>query len=154
MFGDNDKNEFLLYCFFMSSSFYSYLHNFRFEPQLEEWGVNATELKESAITQRIIGWTEDWEKELHQKNRAVAKAMFTNKYKNYVFDHADCDNKLFMLVRKLLCSFQGKTTEGWWFLLFAMTKMLKMRVWNKFWRFHLFERRREWRSDCGNALPW
>lgn len=54
-----------------------------------------TELKESAIAERIIGWAEDWEKELNQKNTAVAKAIFTNKYKDITFDLWDLDNSTF-----------------------------------------------------------
>ncbi len=50
---------------------------------------------ESAITQRIKGWTEDWGKKRHKKNDAVSKAMFVNKYKDTVFDLPDADNNSF-----------------------------------------------------------
>ncbi len=52
-------------------------------------------LKEPAITQRIKGWTEEWEKERHKKNDAVLKAMSVNKYKDTVFGLPDADNKTF-----------------------------------------------------------
>ncbi len=82
----NNVNSIFLFLFH-SNSF------FRFNLQLQEWGVDTTKLKEPAITWRIIGWTKEWEKELHQKNTAMVKAVITNKYKNTVFNHPDCDNK-------------------------------------------------------------
>ncbi len=42
-------------------------------------------LKEPAITQRFIGWKEDWEKEKHKDSGAVARTMFENKYKDTTF---------------------------------------------------------------------
>ncbi len=68
---------------------------FRFDLQLEDWGIDTTQLKEPAITQRIKGWTGEWEKEKHKKNDAVLKAMFVNKYKDTVFDLPDADNNIF-----------------------------------------------------------
>ena len=68
---------------------------FRFDLQLEDWGIDTTQLKEPAITRRIKGWTEEWEKEKHKKNDAVSKAMFVNKYKDTVFDLPDADNNTF-----------------------------------------------------------
>ncbi len=42
-------------------------------------------LKEPAITQKFIGWTEDGEKEKFKDSGAVARAMFINKYKHTTF---------------------------------------------------------------------
>ncbi len=52
------------------------------------------------ITQRIKGWTEEWEKERHKKNDAVSKAMFVNKYKDTVFDLLDNDTSTFYIGEK------------------------------------------------------
>ncbi len=41
-------------------------------------------------------WIEDWEKELHQKYFSVSKEMFTNEYKDTVFDLLDQIMILFM----------------------------------------------------------
>ncbi len=71
------------------------LYFIRFDLQLEDWGIDTMQLKEPAITQRIKGWTEEWEKERHKKNDAVSKAMFVNKYKDTVFDLPDADNNTF-----------------------------------------------------------
>ncbi len=68
---------------------------FRFDLQVKDWGIDTTQLKEPAISQRIKGWTEEWEKESHKKNDAVLKAMFINKYKDIVFDLPDADNTTF-----------------------------------------------------------
>ncbi len=53
--------------------------------QLEKWGVEVEILKEPLITQRFIGWTEDWEKEKYKDSGAVARAMFVNKYIDTTF---------------------------------------------------------------------
>ncbi len=62
------------------------------------------QLNEPAITQRIEGWTEEWEKERHKKNDIVSKAMFVNKYEDAVFDLQDTDNNTF---------YAGKNEIGW-----------------------------------------
>ncbi len=68
---------------------------FRFDLQLEDWGIDTAQLKEPAITQQNKGCTEEWEKERHKKNDAVSKAMFVNKYRDTVFDLPDSDNNTF-----------------------------------------------------------
>ncbi len=53
--------------------------------QLEEWGIDVDILRETSITQNFTGWTEDWEKEKHEKNDAVVRALFVNKYKDLIY---------------------------------------------------------------------
>ncbi len=74
---------------FLFLFFYFFTNNllfFRFDLQLEDWGIDTAQLKEPAIMWRIKGWTEEWEKERHKKNDAVSKAVFVNQYKDIVFD--------------------------------------------------------------------
>ncbi len=61
-------------------------------------------LKEPAITWRIKGQTEEWEKERHKKDDAASKAMFANKYKDTVINLLDADNNTFYV---------GKNEIGW-----------------------------------------
>ncbi len=37
------------------------------------------------ITRNFIAWTEEWEKEKHKKNDAVARVLFVNKYKDLTY---------------------------------------------------------------------
>ncbi len=53
------------------------------------------QLKEPAMTKRIEGWTEEWEKGM-LKNDAVSKVMFVNKHKDTVFELPDADNNTFL----------------------------------------------------------
>ena len=80
--------------------------------QLENWGIDTTQLKEPAITRRIKGWTEEWEKERHKKNDAVSKAMFVNKYKDTVFDLPDADNNTFYVGENEIVWERGR--DGGW----------------------------------------
>ncbi len=102
---NNVNSIFLVH--FHSDSFFSY------DLQLEECGDDTTKLKEPAITWRNIGWNKEWENKLHQKNTAMAKAMFTNKYKNTVFNHPDCDNKTFYVSDEDIVFIPQKNDGGW-----------------------------------------
>ena len=88
------------------------LYFIRFDLQLEDWGIDTMQLKEPAITQRIKGWTEEWEKERHKKNDAVSKAMFVNKYKDTVFDLPDADNNTFYVGENEIVWERGRN-GGW-----------------------------------------
>ncbi len=46
---------------------------YRFDLELENWGVDVNEFKEIAILQNFVGWTGDWEKE-KQKLYGAAKS--------------------------------------------------------------------------------
>ncbi len=39
------------------------MYSFRFDVESEKWGLDIDILKEPAIKQCLIGWTENWEKE-------------------------------------------------------------------------------------------
>ena len=58
---------------------------YRFDLELENWGVDVNELKEIPISRNFLGWTEDWEKEKWKEDGAVNKALFANKYKDMRF---------------------------------------------------------------------
>ncbi len=70
------------------------------------------QLKEPAITQRIRGWTEEWEKVWYKKNDAVLKAMLVNKYKDTVFDLPNADNNIFYVGENEIAWEQGQ--DGGW----------------------------------------
>ncbi len=53
--------------------------------QLEEGGVDVNMPKETAMTRNFIGRMEDWEKEKHQKNNTVVRALFINKCKDLLY---------------------------------------------------------------------
>ncbi len=85
---------------------------FRFDLQLEDWGIDTAQLKEPAITRRIKGWTEEWEIERHKKNDAVLKAMIVNKYSDTVFDLPDSDNNTFYVGENEITK-KGGRDGGW-----------------------------------------
>ncbi len=44
-------------------------------------------LQDVEITREVIGWTEDWEKELKRKNCPVVQARFLTKCKNLSLEY-------------------------------------------------------------------
>ncbi len=44
---------------------------YRFDLELEDWGVDVNALKETAISRTFVGWTEDWEKDKWKTDGAV-----------------------------------------------------------------------------------
>ncbi len=84
----------------------------RFDLELEKWGVDTEKLKELAITCKIIGWTKDWEKELHQKQDAVAQTMFVNKYNDTMLDLIDEQNITYYVTKDDVLFVWGR--KGGW----------------------------------------
>ncbi len=64
------------------------------------------------IIRRIKGWTEEWEKERHEKNDTVLKAMFVNKYKDTMFDLLYAENNTFYVGENEIAWVQGR--DGGW----------------------------------------
>ncbi len=78
VFGNDDLKKYL----FISNFIILFINNllfFRFGLQFKDWGTDTAQLKEPTIMQRVMGWTEEWEKERHKKNDVVSKAMFVKK---------------------------------------------------------------------------
>ncbi len=64
----------------MSSDFFQFLlnfiHIFRFDLELDKFGIDVQVLQDPIIFREFVGWTEDWEKKLKKKNCPVVEAHF------------------------------------------------------------------------------
>ena len=81
-----------------------------FDMQLENFGVDTSELKKKAVAREFLGWIEDWEKPLIKKNDVVAETKLLGKYKDLKFDDPDEDDVTFNIYGGNLQWLRG---EGW-----------------------------------------
>ncbi len=58
---------------------------YRFDLELEKWGVDVNAFKEPGISHNFVGWTEEWEKVKLKTDSAVNKVFFSIKYKDLHF---------------------------------------------------------------------
>ncbi len=82
----------------------------RFDLELEKFSVDIRVLQDVEITREVIGWTEDWEKELKRKNCPVVEARFLTKYKNLSFEY---DNSRVFTIYDGNCEFRRGRSGGW-----------------------------------------
>ncbi len=61
------------------------LYSFRFDLELEIWGIDINALKEPASAHTFVRWTEDWEKEKWLNDDAVNKVLFHKKVQGFTF---------------------------------------------------------------------
>ncbi len=64
---------------------------YRFDLELENWGVDVNELKEIAMLRYFVSWTEDWEKEKWKVDGAINKVLFAKKYNDMHFVLSDTE---------------------------------------------------------------
>ncbi len=65
------------------------MFNFRLKLELEKRDLDNPDLKESAITCHIFGWTKYLETDSYKKNDVVSKAMFVKKNEDNAFNLPD-----------------------------------------------------------------
>ena len=58
---------------------------------LENFGVNTTELKTQSPRRIFRAWIEEWEEDLLKKNDIIAEVRLLEKYKDLVFYDPDND---------------------------------------------------------------
>jgi hypothetical protein len=63
-------------------------NDINFDLQLEQFGVNTTELRQP-VNRVFHAWVEDWEEEDQKVNDCVTEARILRKYKNLVFHDPD-----------------------------------------------------------------
>ncbi len=51
------------------------------------FSVDIRVVQDVEITREVIGWTEEWEKELKRKNCPLVETRFLTKYKNLSFEY-------------------------------------------------------------------
>ncbi len=73
---------------------------FRFDLQLEDWGIDTAQLKDPAITQRIKDWTEEWEKERHKRMTLYPKPFFSISIKTLCLTYLMMITIIFKLAKK------------------------------------------------------
>ena len=78
---------------------------------LENFGVNAEELKTPTKKRVFNAWIETWEETLLHKNDVVAEIRLLEKYKNMVF--YDPDNKCMYTVHPENLDWQHGRGRGW-----------------------------------------
>lgn len=94
-----------------------YLHEFvailhiSFDLQLENFGVNTSEISQPVRRRLFHAWIEDWEKDLLKKNDCVAEARLLEKYKDLVF--FDPDNEILYTVSNENLDFHRGGKGGW-----------------------------------------
>jgi hypothetical protein len=112
MFGDDDIN---------------------FDLELERFGVDMNELKESPIDRVFRAWVEDWEEEARKKNDCVTEAQLLAKYKGLVFHDPDT-GKHFPFGTKIWSFVEGEEMDG---LLLVSVQMMRMTMSHLHWKLHV-----------------
>ena len=84
----------------------------RFDLQLENFGVDTSELKKKAPMREFRGWLEDWEKPLLKKKDVVAETRLLEKYKDLKFDDPDEEGVTFNIYAGNL-EWQKGRDGGW-----------------------------------------
>ena len=71
---------------------HSFILSFRFDLQLNDFGVDINELKKPATERVFRAWVEDWEWDCITKNDIVPMSKLQQKYKGLKFADADNEN--------------------------------------------------------------
>ncbi len=74
---------------------------------MDRFGFDIQVLKDTVILRGVVGWKEDWGKELKKKNCPVVEAHFLTKYKNLSFLFKD-NYKVYTIFEGNM-EYQGKT---------------------------------------------
>ena len=78
---------------------------------LENFGVNTTELKNQSPKRHFRAWIEEWEEDLLKKNDIIAEVRLLEKYKDLVF--YDPDNDCIYTVWDKNLEWQRGRNGGW-----------------------------------------